>query len=79
MDPSLKNLIPCGENLFPCKVPLKVWGKGDFVGCFFFFLCGFFVKKFLVLWEDKGVFRFFEKDSVLLVVRLEIFPLSFSL
>lgn len=42
MDPSLKNLIPCGENLFPCKVSLKVWGKGAFVGCFFFFPLWFF-------------------------------------
>lgn len=39
MDPSLKNLIPRGENLFPSKEPLKVWGKGAFVGPFF--LCFF--------------------------------------
>lgn len=77
MDPSLKNLIPRGENLFPSKESLKVWGKGAFVA--FFFLWVFLVKKFLVFCENKGVFRFFEKDNVLLVVSLEIFPLSFSL
>lgn len=40
MDPSLKNLIPRGENLFPSKEPLKVWGKGAFVGPFFLWFFG---------------------------------------
>lgn len=31
MDPSLKNLIPHEENVFPVKELLKVWGKGVFV------------------------------------------------
>lgn len=57
MDPSLKNLIPHEENLFPPKELLKVWGKGVFVGLFpmgfvFFFL----VKRFLVFCKDKEVF-----------------------
>lgn len=41
MDPSLKNLIPCAENLFPSKQLLKVWGEGAIVGLFFFFSAGF--------------------------------------